>query len=126
QRINVSTRLRYAMAREGGAKGRLNVVPVDAAIHHAAGQLDRILQSHGPGAIAFYLSGQLTTEAQYVANKFAKACLRTNHVESNSRLCMASAAAAMSLSLGSDGPPTNYADIDMADGFLFVGPNAGE
>ena len=52
----------------------------------------RILQTHGPGAIAFYLSGQLTTESQYLANKFAKGCLRTNHVDSNSRLCMASAA----------------------------------
>src|SRR6185312_8001866 len=78
----------------------------------------------GPHAIAFYLSGQMTTEAQYLFNKFAKGYLRTNHVDSNSRLCMSSAASGMTLSLGSDGPPTCYDDIDLADAFLFVGSNA--
>jgi anaerobic selenocysteine-containing dehydrogenase len=32
----------------------------------------------------------------------------------------------MALSLGSDGPPVCYADIDEADAFLFVGSNAAE
>ncbi len=91
-----------------------------------AERLDRVLQSHGPQGIAFYLSGQMTTESQYVFNKFAKGVLRTNHVDSNSRLCMSSAAAGMTLSLGSDGPPTCYADIEAADTFLFVGSNAAD
>src|SRR5579864_5481582 len=125
QTIHVSRRLRYPMLREHkAAPGDFSVVRPATAIDHAARGLERILQSHGPGAIAFYLSGQLTTEAQYLANKFAKAYLRTNHVDSNSRLCMSSAASGMSLSLGSDGPPTCYADIDLADAFLFVGSNA--
>ena len=63
---------------------------------------------------------------QYLATKFAKGCLRTNHVDSNSRLCMASAASGMTLSLGSDGPPGCYGDIELADAFLFVGSNAAD
>ena len=39
---------------------------------------------------------------------------------------MASAASGMTLSLGSDGPPTCYADIELADAFLFVGSNAAD
>ena len=39
---------------------------------------------------------------------------------------MASAAAGMSLSLGSDGPPTCYDDIELADTFFFVGSNAAD
>ena len=39
---------------------------------------------------------------------------------------MASAAAAMTLSLGSDGPPTCYADIELADAFFFIGSNAAD
>jgi anaerobic selenocysteine-containing dehydrogenase len=39
---------------------------------------------------------------------------------------MASAASGMNLSLGSDGPPTCYEDIDLADAYLFVGSNAAE
>ena len=30
----------------------------------------------------------------------------------------------MSLSLGSDGPPTSYEDIELADTFFFIGSNA--
>lgn len=94
------------------------------AIASAADRLDRIIRQHGAGAVAFYLSGQLTTEAQYLFNKFAKGYLRTNHVDSNSRLCMSSAASGMALSLGSDGPPTSYSDIELADAFFFIGSNA--
>jgi sulfite reductase (NADPH) flavoprotein alpha-component len=124
QTVNVTTRLRFPMIRD--ARGTLGVVSSDTAVEHVSRELTRILQQHGPGAIAFYLSGQLTTESQYLASKFAKACLRTNHVDSNSRLCMASASSGMTLSLGSDGPPACYEDIDLADAFLFVGSNAAE
>lgn len=125
QTVNVPSRLRHAMVRERfGATPQ--VVPAAAAARTVAEGLDRILQSDGPGAIAFYLSGQLTTESQYLANKFAKGYLRTNHCDSNSRLCMSGAAAGMKLSFGSDGPPTAYADIELADAFFFVGSNAAD
>ena len=125
QTVNVPGRLRYCMAREEKGSSP-QVVSPSTAIRRVAVALDQVLQRHGPGAIGFYLSGQLTTEAQYLANKFAKAYLRTNHCDSNSRLCMASAGAGMKLSLGSDGPPTVYADIELADAFFFVGSNAAE
>jgi anaerobic selenocysteine-containing dehydrogenase len=123
QTVDAPTRLRYAMMRDGHAHPLLAVSP-SRAIARAADRLDAILQKHGPHAIGFYLSGQLTTESQYLFNKFAKGALRTNHVDSNSRLCMSSAASGMALSLGSDGPPTCYDDIDRADAFFFIGTNA--
>ena len=113
QTVDAPTRLRYAMMR-GGRKEPLLAVSPSRAIAEASKRLGDILQAHGPQAIAFYLSGQLTTEAQYIFNKFAKGYLRTNHVDSNSRLCMSSAASGMTLSMGSDGPPTSYADIELA------------
>ncbi len=123
--VDVSTRLRHAMIRERRGENPIAISP-GKAIAHVARKLDAILQTHGPQAIAFYLSGQLTTEAQYLFNKFGKGLLRTNHVDSNSRLCMSSAASSMSLSFGSDGPPTCYADIELADAFLFIGSNAAD
>jgi anaerobic selenocysteine-containing dehydrogenase len=130
QTVHAPTRLHYPMIRgagdKGGRGGTPAIVSTAAAVDHVAREMSRILQHHGPGAIAFYLSGQLTTESQYLATKFAKGCLRTNHVDSNSRLCMASAASGMTLSLGSDGPPGCYADIELADAFLFVGTNAAD
>ena len=79
---------------------------------------------HGSDAIAFYLSGQMLTEDYYVASKLAKGFLGTNNVDSNSRLCMSSAVAGYNGALGSDGPPSSYADLDVADHILLLGSNA--
>ena len=65
---------------------------MEEAIAEAASRLRSIVTEHGPDAVALYVSGQMTTEAQYLANKLAKGYLRTAHIESNSRLCMAGAA----------------------------------
>lgn len=99
---------------------------VDAAITTVAGRLREILDRHGPDALALYVSGQMSIEAQYLANKLAKGFWRTNQIESNSRLCMASAGTGYKLSLGSDGPPGSYDDLDHADVFLLVGANMAD
>jgi anaerobic selenocysteine-containing dehydrogenase len=96
------------------------------AIGSAAERLNRIISTYGPESIAFYISGQLLTEDYYVINKLAKGFLGTNNVDSNSRLCMASAASAHQLAFGSDGPPCAYDDFDVADCFLFIGSNAAD
>ncbi|WTP48940.1 molybdopterin-dependent oxidoreductase [Streptomyces tauricus] len=100
--------------------------PVDAAIAETARRLRAVIDEHGPDAFAFYVSGQLSLEAQYLANKLAKGFVRTNQIESNSRLCMASAGAGYKLSLGADGPPGSYQDFESADVFLVIGSNMAD
>ena len=95
----------------------------DEALERIATHWRRIIQEHGPDAVAFYISGQLLTEDYYVINKFAKGFLGTNNVDSNSRLCMASAVSGYVTSLGADAPPGCYADIELADCFLLIGTN---
>lgn len=99
---------------------------LDQAVRFAAERLLRIVNTYGPDAVAFYGSGQLDSEAAYLAVKLFKGCLGTNNTDSNSRLCMASAVAGYVTSLGSDGPPTCYDDIDHADLVLVVGSNMVE
>src|SRR5262249_17759550 len=77
-------------------------------------------------AVAFYGSGQLDTETAYLACKLFKGHLHTNNTDSNSRLCMASAVAGYRSSLGSDGPPGCYADIDLADVIFLIGSSMAE
>ncbi|GAB0104847.1 hypothetical protein JMUB6875_38230 [Nocardia sp. JMUB6875] len=101
-------------------------MPVDEAIHEAAERLRVILDTNGPDAIALYVSGQMSLEAQYLATKLAKGHLRTVHMEANSRLCMASAAGGYKLSLGADGPPGSYDDLDHADLFFVIGANMAD
>jgi anaerobic selenocysteine-containing dehydrogenase len=99
---------------------------MDAVISETARRLRGILDRDGPGALAFYVSGQMSLEAQYLANKLAKGFVRTANIESNSRLCMASAGSGYKLSLGADGPPGSYDDFDKADLFFVIGANMAD
>lgn len=99
---------------------------IDQAIAETAGRLRRILERDGPDAIALYVSGQMSLEAQYLANKLAKGWIGTRNIESNSRLCMAGAGSGYKLSLGSDGPPGSYQDFDRAELFFVIGANMAD
>jgi len=102
--------------------------PIDwpTALAYVGECLTNILHTHGPEAVAFYGSGQLDTESAYVASKLFKGCLGSNNTDSNSRLCMAAAVAGYRTSLGSDGPPGCYDDIELADVVLIIGSNMAE
>lgn len=95
----------------------------ERASEMVAQRLVEIIQTHGPDAVGFYLSGQLLTEDYYVFNKLAKGLIGTNNVDSNSRLCMSSAVAGYKQTLGSDAPPCCYEDIDYAETIFITGSN---
>lgn len=101
-------------------------IDIDDAIDRCARQLRAIIDEHGPDAFAMYVSGQMSLEAQYLANKLTKGFIGTNQIEANSRLCMASAGFGYKLSLGADGPPGSYEDFDQADVFFVVGANMAD
>jgi ferredoxin-nitrate reductase len=98
----------------------------DTALRYVRACLDYVLDAFGPDAVAFYGSGQLDTETAYLACKLFKGFLGTNNTDSNSRLCMAAAVAGYRSSLGSDGPPCCYEDIDLADAIFIIGSNTAE
>lgn len=101
-------------------------VPWDIATAYIAENLTRIVRQNGPESVAFYGSGQFTTEDYYVANKLLKGFIGSNNFDANSRLCMASAVAGYVSALGSDGPPPAYQDIDRADLFFLIGTNTAD
>lgn len=98
----------------------------DTALRYVNECLRYLLNAFGPDAMAFYGSGQLDTETAYLACKLFKGHLGTNNTDSNSRLCMAAAVAGYRSSLGSDGPPCCYDDIDLADVIFIIGSNMAE
>jgi assimilatory nitrate reductase catalytic subunit len=79
---------------------------------------------HGPDSVAFYVSGQLLTEDYYVANKLMKGFIGSGNIDTNSRLCMASAVAAHKQAFGADLVPGCYEDLDLAELVVFSGHNA--
>jgi sulfite reductase (NADPH) flavoprotein alpha-component len=123
--LRKSGRLESAFIRH--ARGHDPVpLPMTEALTDTAHRLRDILDKHGPDALSFYVSGQMSIEAQYLVNKLAKGFVGTNNIESNSRLCMASAGSGYKLSLGADGPPGSYEDIDKANLFFVIGANMAD
>jgi assimilatory nitrate reductase catalytic subunit len=94
------------------------------AVGFIAKGLSQTIEKHGPGSVAFYFSGQMLSEDYYIANKFAKGFIGTPHVDTNSRLCMASSVAGHKRAFGSDTVPNTYEDLDAADLIILVGSNA--
>src|SRR5271163_3539715 len=120
--LGLEQRLLYPMIRCG--KGVMERVAWTDALDHVAHRLAHIVARDGPGAIAFYLSGQLLTEDYYVANKLMKGFLGSSNVDTNSRLCMASSVAGHRRAFGADTVPGTYRDLDEADLIVLVGSNA--
>src|SRR5262245_20254113 len=98
----------------------------DEAMSLATARFKEAIQESGPDAVAFYGSGQLLIEESYTANELFKAGIRTNNVDGNPRLCMASAASGYIQVYGKDEPPGCYEDIDHADCFFVTGANPFE
>jgi nitrate reductase NapA len=79
-----------------------------------------------PDRFAFYGSGQWTIPEGYLAMKFVKGGLSSNHLDPNARLCMASAVVGFLTTFGVDEPSGCYADLDECDAVLTWGNNWAE
>ncbi|HEY7800659.1 MAG TPA: molybdopterin-dependent oxidoreductase [Hyphomonadaceae bacterium] len=94
------------------------------ALSHVSRGFQRVINRHGPDAVAFYVSGQLLTEDYYAANKLMKGFIGSGNIDTNSRLCMASAVAAHTQAFGGDFVPGCYEDLELADLIVMSGHNA--
>ncbi|MBF2075116.1 MAG: nitrate reductase [Synechococcales cyanobacterium C42_A2020_086] len=118
-------RLLYPMMRESLGQP-FRRVSWDEALDQIASRIQALRATQGADAICMYGSGQFHTEDYYVAQKLMKGCLGTNNFDANSRLCMSSAVAGYVQSLGSDGPPCCYDDLDQTDCAFLIGTNTAE
>jgi len=119
-----------ALGETVGLTDRLLYPMMDGARTDWSSALDRVaktfsdtIAAHGPDSVAFYVSGQLLTEDYYVANKLMKGYIGSGNIDTNSRLCMASAVAGHKRAFGTDTVPGNYEDLEQADLVVLVGSN---
>ncbi|RDI99819.1 nitrate reductase [Dyella solisilvae] len=119
--VDLEGRLLHPQMRD--ANGVLHRATWDEALDRVANGFRRIVDQHGPDAVAFYVSGQLLTEDYYVANKLAKGYLGTANIDTNSRLCMSSAVAGHKRAFGEDVVPGCYEDLEQAELVVLVGSN---
>lgn len=89
-------------------------------------QFRRVYQEKGPEGVAIVGSGQYTIPEAYAASKLLKAGFRSNNIDPNARLCMASAVAGFYQTFGVDEPMNVYDDIEQCNALVLWGNNMAE
>jgi ferredoxin-nitrate reductase len=123
QAVNAGDRLATPLMREGD-----DLVPIgwETAMSILVDRSKELLAEKGPSAFGFYTTGQLFLEEYYTLAVIARAGIGTAHIDGNTRLCTATADAALKESFGADGNPGCYEDLDECDTLFMVGHNAAE
>jgi anaerobic selenocysteine-containing dehydrogenase len=106
--------------------GELVETDWDTAMDLVVSRTKELLDEQGPSSIGFYTTGQLFLEEYYTLALIGHGGIGTNHMDGNTRLCTATAAAALKESFASDGQPGSYTDIDHADVIALYGHNMAE
>ena len=117
-------RLTRPLVRDGG---ELVETDWETAMGRIVERSRALLDSPGGwGKHGFYTTGQLFLEEYYTLAVIGKAGIGTPHMDGNTRLCTATAAAALKASFGTDGQPASYTDVDHCDTLALWGHNVAE
>jgi nitrate reductase NapA len=116
-------RLKKPLLRQGD---KYVEISWDKAIDIVASKYREALDKHGPESVAVYGSGQWTIQEGYAAQKWFKGGMRSNNIDPNARLCMASAVVGLLTTFGSDEPMGAYDDLDYTDVYVLWGNNMAE
>jgi len=106
--------------------GEWEIVDWKEAVSFVAENLQRTVEQYGPDSIGILGSARATNEENYLAQKFARAIIGTNNVDSCARVCHAPTAAGMGLVLGTGAATNSFDDIEKARTFLLFGTNTTE
>jgi len=117
-------RLRFPQRRK--PDGSLERISWDAAFDLVAERFGSTLEELGPGGVGMYGSGQWTVFDGYAALKWVKGGLKSNNIDPNARLCMASAVMGFMTQFQSDEPMGCYDDFEEGDDFVLWGNNMAE
>jgi len=108
------------------ANGSLSELSWDDALDLIAEKYQDALAAGGPESVGVYGSGQWTVFDGYAALKWVKGGMRSNNLDPNARLCMASAVMGFMTQFGSDEPMGCYDDFEAGDDFVLWGNNMAE
>ena len=76
------TRLTQPLVREDG---RLRPAGWDEALERAAAGFERVTAAHGPTSFGLFSCSKATNELNYLAQKFARAVVGSNNIDSCNR-----------------------------------------
>jgi anaerobic selenocysteine-containing dehydrogenase len=120
---HAADRLTTPLVRRSGS---LEPASWDDALGLVVERTRQVLDETGPLGLGFYNSGQLFLEDYYTLAVLVRGGLGTPHLDANTRLCTATADAALKETFGCDGDPGSIRDFDLCDTLFLVGHNVAE
>ena len=114
-----SERLTTPLVR--GKGGALEAASWDSALSEAAGKLKGIIEKNGAAAVAGLGSPRVTNEENFLFQKFLRAAVGTNNIDSEARLGYAPAQSQLMRRFGFSGASTTIDKLDHAQAILVLG-----
>ncbi|MDA2810635.1 molybdopterin-dependent oxidoreductase [Nocardiopsis sp. RSe5-2] len=113
-------RLTQPLVREGG---ELRPATWDEALDRAAEGFRDAVARHGPDSFAMLSCARSTNEMNFIAQKFTRAVIGTNNVDSCNRTCHAPSVAGLAAAFGSGGGTSSYREVEETDLIVIWGGN---
>jgi formate dehydrogenase alpha subunit len=93
----------------------------EEALNLVATRLQEIKESHGPQSIGGISSSRATNEENFLFQKWMRACIGTNHIDSGARLSSGSSLYGMMASTGGGAMTHSMEEVAKADFILIIG-----
>ena len=117
---NHPERLQSPLIRKNG-----ELVPCswEEAYDYIAAELTRIKMHYGPDYIAGISSARCTNEENYLMQKFIRAVIGTNNIDSCARVCHSPTALGMQRTFGTGAATNSIIDLQYTDCIMVIGAN---
>ncbi len=117
---NHPDRLRTPLIRKDG-----ELVPAtwDEAYDYIASKLTTIINEYGPDYIGGISSARCTNEENYLMQKFIRAVIGTNNIDSCARVCHSPTALGMQRTFGTGAATNSVVDLKYTDLIMVIGAN---
>lgn len=117
---NHPDRLRTPLIRKNG---ELQPATWDEAYDYIAAKFTEIKSAYGPDAIAGISSARCTNEENYLMQKFMRAVIGTNNIDSCARVCHSPTAIGMQRTFGTGAATNSVIDLKYTDLIMVIGAN---
>ena len=117
---NHADRLTTPLIRKNG---KLEPATWDEAYDYIADKLTSIKATYGPDSISGISSARCTNEENYLMQKFFRAVIGTNNIDSCARVCHSPTAMGMQRAFGTGAATNSVIDLNYTDAIMIIGAN---
>ena len=95
----------------------------EVAISHTASEFKRIQNQYGKNAVGGITSSRCTNEETFLVQKFVRAALGTNNVDTCARVCHSPTGYGLKTTLGTSAGTQEFKSVEFSDVIVLIGAN---